>query len=174
MTQNIVIFGNSGSGKSTLAQHLVKLNNLAHLDLDTIAWLPTNPPQRQALDKSCAAIRDFIEANDSWVIEGCYSDLLEWASAYASNLIFLNLPVELCLENAKSRPWEPHKYQSKEAQDANLAMLLDWIAEYEKRDDHFSKQAHLALFDAFSGAKVMINSKLDLQHELAQLGLLND
>ena len=28
-----------------------------------------------------------------------------------------------------ARPWEPHKYPSKEAQDANLALLIGWIRE---------------------------------------------
>jgi hypothetical protein len=35
--------------------------------------------------------------------------------------------------NAFSRPWEPHKYLSKEAQDANLEMLMGWIRAYEDK-----------------------------------------
>lgn len=52
------------------------------------------------------------------------------------------------------RPWEPHKYPSKEAQDANLEMLIGWIAEYETRTDTFSLAAHRALFDRFTGDKI--------------------
>ena len=65
----------------------------------------------------------------------------------------MNLPIELCIENAKNRPWEPHKYDSKAAQDANLAMLIDWIAQYNQRTDTFSKSAHQKLYDEFSGNK---------------------
>ncbi len=94
------------------------------------------------LAESKRAIDAFTGANDSWVIEGCYSDLLEIAIAAATEIIFLNLAVEDCIANAKQRPWEPHKYASKKAQDANLAMLIGWIAQYAERSDAFSKSAH--------------------------------
>ena len=87
------------------------------------------------------------------MVEGCYADLLELASAQASEMVFLDLPVTACISNARSRPWEPHKYDSKEAQDANLGMLLDWIGEYYRRDDVCSREAHRALFDSFKGSK---------------------
>ncbi len=150
----IVIFGNSGSGKSTLAKQLAKQNRLAHLDLDTIAWQPTNPPQRTSIAESSQLIDKFLQ-HDSWIIEGCYTDLLELATPHADEIIFLNLPVTDCISNAKNRPWEPHKYSSKQAQDANLEMLVDWIAQYDCRTDTFSKQAHETLYAQFTGKKIM-------------------
>lgn len=158
----VVIFGNSGSGKSTLAKALAAKHAIAHLDLDTIAWQPaasTNePPQRMAIADSKLAIDEFVDTNQDWVIEGCYADLLTLVTAVADEMIFLNLPVTACIENAKNRPWEPHKYESKAAQDANLDMLIEWIAQYEHRTDHFSKAAHQMLFDQFTGKKVMFES----------------
>lgn len=154
--KKIIIFGNSGSGKSTKAKKLCQTFNLSHLDLDTLAWLPTDPPQRKPIEDSIKEIISFINENDGWVIEGCYSDLLEIVISSSSELIFMNLPVELCLSNAKSRPWEPHKYSSKEAQDANLDMLLSWISQYPTRNDTFSKEAHEKLFKDYSGDKKMI------------------
>ncbi|MDH5592723.1 MAG: shikimate kinase, partial [Gammaproteobacteria bacterium] len=41
--RKVVILGNLGSGQSTLASSIAERENLAHLDLDTLAWLPTNP-----------------------------------------------------------------------------------------------------------------------------------
>lgn len=151
--QKIIIFGNSGSGKSTLAKKLSIEHQLAHLDLDTLAWLPTKPPQRQSIEASVAAINAFINAHKAWVIEGCYADLLQHAAAFANQAIFMNLSVESCQNNAQNRPWEPHKYASKADQDANLPMLIDWIAAYETRQDEFSYQAHEALYNAFSKNK---------------------
>lgn len=151
----IVIFGNSGSGKSTLAKKLASKDNLAHLDLDTIAWKPVTPPERLPVSESAISISTFLHDNQSWVIEGCYSDLLELVTQDAEEMIFLNLPVSACIENAKSRPWEPHKYESKEAQDANLAMLIDWISQYDSRTDTFSRVAHEELFEKFKGKKIM-------------------
>ncbi|MCB1582521.1 MAG: AAA family ATPase [Xanthomonadales bacterium] len=151
-----IIFGNSGSGKSTRAKELKQELNLAHLDLDTLAWLPTNPPSRKPLEESEQAIDVFINTHKNWVIEGCYSDLLAYAAEYANQAIFMNLPVSLCQSNARNRPWEPHKYESKAAQDANLDMLLNWIADYPNREDEFSLQAHLSLYNQFPHTKKMI------------------
>ncbi len=151
----VVIFGNSGSGKSTLAKELKETEGLAHLDLDSIAWHPTSPPERKSIAESTSEISVFIDSNDRWVIEGCYSDLLEIVIPASSEIIFLNLPVEACIDNAKNRPWEPHKYESKQAQDANLNMLTNWIAQYTERDDIFSKSAHEALFKGYEGKKTM-------------------
>ena len=153
--RKVLIFGNSGSGKSTLAGNLCARENLAHLDLDILAWEPTIPPTRKPLPVSAAAIRKFIQANEGWVIEGCYTDLLQQALPDANEIVFLNLAVADCMENARSRPWEPHKYESKAAQDANLEMLIDWIAQYHERVDTFSYRAHRALFDGYQGKKTM-------------------
>ncbi|GLR69844.1 AAA family ATPase [Agaribacter marinus] len=153
-----VIFGNSGSGKSTLASTIAKQKLIAHLDLDTIAWEPSSPPVRRSIRDARNQIGRFLKSNASWVVEGCYSDLLEIVLPEASNIIYLNLSTDACIENAKSRPWEPHKYKSKEVQDANLNMLIDWIKEYPHRTDTFSRSEHERLFKLFDGPKVMYSS----------------
>lgn len=151
--KRILIFGNSGSGKSTLAKEICAAEGLAHLDLDTLAWQPTSPPERKPLRESEKQILTFIESNACWVIEGCYTDLIEMASPKSTEIIFMNLPVEMCIANAKARPWEPHKYDSKEAQDKNLDMLVDWISQYSKRTDTFSYSAHSHFYEQYSGKK---------------------
>lgn len=153
-----LIFGNSGAGKSTLAKRLCARDGAAHLDLDTLAWQATTPPTRKPLVESVVKIRAFVRAHHAWVIEGCYTDLLEEVIGEAEELVFLDLPVNLCQDNARARPWEPHKYASKAAQDANLEMLLAWIAEYEARDDGFSRTAHRRLFDGFARRKSRLES----------------
>jgi len=157
---NIVIFGNSGAGKSTLAKKLANQRALSHLDLDTIAWLPSTPPERMPLKGSQKEIEQFLSKNEQWVIEGCYSDLLELVVPYASELIFLNLPIQTCIDNAKKRPWEPHKYESKAAQDSNLTMLIEWIRQYETRTDTFSLTAHQHVFDRFDGKKSLYTANI--------------
>lgn len=156
----IVIFGNSGSGKSTLAKALARDRSLAHMDLDTIAWDPGMPPSRKPLAESDAAIKSFMQANPDWVVEGCYGDLIELVIPFVSELIYLDLSVADCVANARSRPWEPHKYESKQAQDANLDMLIDWISQYDSRDDTFSQSAHRALYEKFNGVKTRYTNNL--------------
>lgn len=158
-----LIMGNSGSGKSTYAKHLAILHKLPHLDLDSIAWQANAPTTRRPLSESKALIDQFTDANPHWVIEGCYSSLLQHVVVQADPLIFLNPGIEACQKNCRARPFEPHKYATKQAQDANLPMLLDWVARYAQRDDEFSLQAHRALFDQFNGNKAEFTQNPTLQ-----------
>ncbi len=156
--RRILVFGNSGSGKSTLAARLAGEVGLAHLDLDSLAWLPTDPPQRMPLAQSLRLMSDFTSAHESWVVEGCYTDLLGALAERASEILFLKLSIEQCQQNARNRPWEPHKYPSRAAQDENLEKLLDWISQYESRDDVFSLAAHHKFYEDFPGTKTCILS----------------
>ena len=159
----IIIFGNSGSGKSTLARHFTSEYGLAHLDLDTLAWQDSSPPERKPIEESFAEISRFINGNQSWIIEGCYSDLLSLAMKTADKVIFLNPGVETCMDNCKSRPFEPHKYESQEAQDKNLEMLLNWVRQYPDRVDEFSLMSHQKLFNEFAGNKTeYLSNKRDV------------
>lgn len=151
--RRIIVVGNSGSGKTTLATALARDEGLAHLDLDTLAWLPTEPPTRRPLADSAPEIRRFIARHEGWVVEGCYADLAGIAAADATELIFLNPGVDACVRHCQVRSWEPHKYATRRAQDANLAMLIAWVRSYASRDDACSLSAHRALYDAFAGSK---------------------
>jgi adenylate kinase family enzyme len=154
----LVVFGNSGSGKSTLALRLAACGKMPHLDLDTLAWQGVTPPRRRAVAESGRDIVAFMDLHDEWIIEGCYGDLFEEPLRRCTRLVFLNPGVEACVANARLRPWEPHKYPTKEEQDAGLEFLVGWIGEYYTRSDEFSYAAHRALFDAFRGNKLELTT----------------
>lgn len=124
--------------------------------MDTLAWLPSHPPERRPVEQAYEEIKAFIGKHNEWVVEGCYADLLELVKTDADEAVFMNLSTELCQQNARNRPWESHKNESKEAQDDNLPMLLDWIAGYVERNDSLSYAAHRKLFDDFQGSKTEI------------------
>lgn len=151
LVPRVLVVGNSGSGKSTLARTLTQAHGIAALDLDSIAW--SRPGVRRELDDSARALQAFVAANDGWVIEGCYSSLIERAVPHATELVFLDPGVDACIANNRLRAWEPHKYPSKAAQDANLEFLQQWVRAYYTRDDEYSHRAHRALYDAFKGKK---------------------
>ncbi len=160
--QRYLLLGNSGSGKSTLATRLARAHGLALLDLDTLAWEPTPPPQRRPVADSTGELRGFLDDRDRWIIEGCYADLLAVPLPHCTRLLLLDPGIEACVANARARPWEPHKYPSRDAQDANLEMLIGWIRAYETRDDVCSRAAHRALFDGFAGDKLELASRASI------------
>lgn len=62
---------------------------------------------------------NFLNSYQSWLTEGCYSDLLELVTLQADEVILLNLPISLCVENSETRPWEPQNIKAKK-----LKMLI--------------------------------------------------
>jgi adenylate kinase family enzyme len=149
----VLVFGNSGSGKSTLARRLAGEHGLAHLDLDAIVWEPGQVAVQRPAAAVAASLEAFVAGNARWVIEGCYGDLVQAASAHCTEMIFLNPGVAACLANNRRRPWEPHKYDSRAAQDAMLENLQAWVADYYTREDPWSYGAHRRVFDDFAGSK---------------------
>ncbi len=149
----VLVFGNSGSGKSTYAKALAQEYDLAHLDLDAIVWEPEKIAVQRDADAIADSLTAFLTSHDRWVIEGCYGELVNTASSYCTELVFLNPGLETCLEHNRQRPWEPHKYTSKEAQDVMLENLQAWVAGYYERTDQWSYHAHRQIFDAFTGRK---------------------
>ncbi|MBY0280394.1 dephospho-CoA kinase [Candidatus Binatia bacterium] len=150
----VAILGNSGSGKSTVAHWLARSANLAVLDLDSVAWEPDQPAVARSSALAEADVSTFCTTHTRWVLEGCYGNLIEAALQFEPLLIFLNPGLEGCTAHCLSRPWEPHKYASKQEQDANLEFLLSWVAEYYTRDGPMSLGAHRAVFDKYPGRKV--------------------
>jgi adenylate kinase family enzyme len=148
------ILGNSGSGKSTLANWLARSANLTVLDLDSVAWEPDQPAVARSSALAEADVAKFCTAHSRWVLEGCYGNLIEASFQFQPFLIFLNPGLESCTAHCLNRPWEPHKYPSKQEQDANLQVLLSWVAEYYTRDGPMSLGAHQAVFDRYPGRKV--------------------
>lgn len=149
----LLVFGNSGSGKSTFAQAAAARHGLAHLDLDTIVWEPGQVAVERPRADVLQSLAAFLDAHERWVIEGCYGELVEAAAPRCTELVFLDPGLEACLANNLRRPFEPHKYASKAAQDEKLAELQAWVRSYYTRDDAWSFREHVRIFDAHRGAK---------------------
>jgi len=149
----IAILGNSGSGKSTLARRVAAATSSPVLDLDTIVWQPNliavPRPEADVLED----LEAFCTANDQWIIEGCYADVIDASLRWEPELVLLNPGEEVCLRHCRARPWEPHKYASKVEQDAHLSFLLGWVADYYGRDGRMSLRAHRDVFERYAGRK---------------------
>jgi adenylate kinase family enzyme len=157
----VAIIGNSGSGKSTLAQVLATTHCLERLDLDTVAWEPDKVAVARDPASAARDVADFCDAHERWVVEGCYAGLIGIALQRSPLLLFIEPGVAVCLDHCRRRPWEPHKYSSKHAQDRNLPLLLTWVEDYYVRDGDPSFLAHQALFDAYAGPKRKFTARVE-------------
>ena len=101
MKMKIQIIGYSGSGKSTLAKLLSKHYNIPALHLDSINFLP-NWKERPR-DEFNNIVKEFIENNDSWIIDGTYSSVARERYEMADLIIFLNYNRFFCYRSAKKR-----------------------------------------------------------------------
>jgi adenylate kinase family enzyme len=156
----VLIFGNSGSGKSTYARAVCICHSIVHLDLDSIVWEPGQVAVQRPTHAITEALEQFLSGHSEWVIEGCYGELVQAVAARCTQLVLLNPGLEACLANNLRRPWEPHKYASLEQQNAILANLQGWVADYYTRDDPWSYRAHRRIFDEHRGAKIEYTSVL--------------
>jgi adenylate kinase family enzyme len=147
-----IILGNAGSGKTTLSRKLIEIEPASRLSLDDVAF--DGSADRCPIDDSIAKVMGFIATRNSWVIEGCYADILEPIMKYADKLIFLNPEIKACIQHCKNRPWEPEKFKTKEEQDANLNNLIDWVTEYQTRSDEYGLKRHRQIFNNFSNEKI--------------------
>ncbi|MBN2162600.1 MAG: hypothetical protein JXR25_12030 [Pontiellaceae bacterium] len=147
----IILLGNAGAGKSTMAKAIMGAEQIPRLSLDEIAW--EAPAVRMSLQNSVELLKAFIREHDEWILEGCYSNIIEAALPYCDQLIFLNPGIGVCVRHCRMRPWEPEKFESMEQQDANLENLIGWVKEYEERKDEYGLKRHRRLFDSFEGHK---------------------
>jgi adenylate kinase family enzyme len=151
----VILLGNAGSGKSTLSKKLISLQQAARLSLDEVAF--EGSTERRPLQHSIADVKRFISENESWIIEGCYTDIIEQILEYCEELIFLNPGTEVCIAHCKARPWEPEKFNSSQEQDENLDNLIKWVRSYEIREDEYGLQRHRSLYKSFHGKKREFN-----------------
>lgn len=152
MAVRIIIYGNSGSGKTTLARRLQQEYAVAILDLDSVAWGP-EWGCRRPLKESISDIEEFIAAHEGWIIEGCYSDLIDAALPDCNDLRFLNPGISTCVANCQRRHAAWCEHRKPEDERSPLEELIPWVRDYNRRDDEFSFARHRATFDRFDGSK---------------------
>jgi len=154
----VAIIGNSGSGKSTQARKLADSSATIVLDLDLVFWESASLVERPSAER-IADVQRFCREHDSWIIEGCYTDLIEASFPWAPELIFMDPGSEVCISNCLRRPHEPHKYPTKEDQDQNLDFLIRWVSDYYHREGLMSYHSHRVLFDGYQGPKKRIQKQ---------------
>lgn len=120
----IAIIGYSGSGKSTLAQHLGLYYQIPVLHLDTIQFKVNW--QTRSQEQVRADLANFLQQNQSWVVDGNYSwCFYERRIEEADQIIFMNFSRWNCLYRAFKR-YIKYRNQTRESMAPGCTERLDW------------------------------------------------
>lgn len=152
----VLITGNGGSGKTWLGERLVQRLSVPLVRLDDLYW----DGAYGGKERDKRVVFDEVArraAEPYWVIEGVYGWLLPAALPRASEFIFLDLPVDACLDNIRQRG------NQGSGNEAAFAALLAWVAEYPSRENSNSRLAHQRLWDAFEGTRTILRSREEVE-----------
>jgi len=102
--KKVIVIGCPGSGKSTFSRALHDLTRLPLIHLDMLFW---------NADRTTVSREVFLQRLDEsmqgerWIIDGNYSSTMEKRMAASDTVIFLDYPVEVCLEGIHARRGKP-------------------------------------------------------------------
>lgn len=93
-SQRIVIAGGAGSGKSTLARALHRRTNLPAFHMDQIHW---KPGWTERIQSEKSELIEAVIVQEKWILEGNHSRSFDTRMARAQLLVWLDLPVSVCM-----------------------------------------------------------------------------
>jgi adenylate kinase family enzyme len=96
----IVIIGSPGAGKSTLAQQLGESLNIETIHLDRYFW--QSDWREKPRDARIEILKELVR-KERWIIEGTYLGASEPRLNAADTIIFLDIPLWLCLHRIRQR-----------------------------------------------------------------------
>ena len=100
MMQKVIVIGCPGSGKSTISRELHKKTGIPLYHLDMMYW----NADKTTVEKSVFLERlSAVLEKDEWIIDGNYGSTMELRMGACDTVIFLDYPLEVCLDGIKER-----------------------------------------------------------------------
>lgn len=97
----IIIIGCPGAGKSVLTRRITDFLHYPVLHLDKIYH--TGGKSHITRDELVTRVSEFASTHEQWIIDGNYVSTLEMRVVLADTIIVLNIPSEICVDNACKR-----------------------------------------------------------------------
>ena len=102
--KKIIVIGCPGSGKSTVSRALHNKTGIPLYHLDMMYW----NAYKTTVEKSVFFERlSAVLEKDEWIIDGNYGSTMELRMAVCDTVIFLDYPLEVCLDGIKERRGKP-------------------------------------------------------------------
>ena len=165
----IQIIGYSGSGKSTLAKKLAEHYKIPQLYLDNTKFY--GDWEERTREEQTKIVEEFMDKNDSWVIDGNYRKIAKRRFEEWDLLIFLDYNRFFCYRQAKKR-YKENKGGSREScpceERFNLSFRF-WIL-FQSRNRRKKKQLQ-DMMDLAKGEKLVFKNRKQLNAYLESLGI---
>ena len=146
--KKIIIIGCPGSGKSTLARALHNKTGIPLYHLDMMYW---------NADKTTVEKNVFLERlygvleKDEWIIDGNYSSTMDLRMAECDTVIFLDYPLDVCLDGIKERRGKPRS-DMPWIETEEDAEFIEFIKNYDEQQ----KPKVLELLEKYSDKNIII------------------
>ena len=146
--KKIIVIGCPGSGKSTVSRALHNKTGIPLYHLDMMYW----NADKTTVEKSVFLERlSTVLEKDEWIIDGNYGSTMELRMAACDTVIFLDYPLDICLDGIKERrgksrsdmPW---------IETEEDAEFIEFIKNYNEQQ----KPKVLELFEKYSDKNIVI------------------
>ena len=102
--KKVIVIGCPGSGKSTVSRALHNKTGIPLYHLDMMYW----NADKTTVEKSVFLERlSAVLEKDKWIIDGNYGSTMELRMAVCDTVIFLDYPLDVCLDGIKERRGKP-------------------------------------------------------------------
>ena len=102
--KRVIVIGCPGSGKSTVSRALHNKTGIPLYHLDMMYW----NADKTTVEKSVFFERlSAVLKKDEWIIDGNYGSTMELRMAACDTVIFLDYPLDVCLDGIKERRGKP-------------------------------------------------------------------
>ena len=146
--KKIIVIGCPGSGKSTVSRVLHNKTGIPLYHLDMMYW---------NADKTTVEKIVFLERlstvleKDEWIIDGNYGSTMELRMAACDTVIFLDYPLDVCLDGIRARRGKPRS-DMPWIETEEDAEFIEFIKKYNEQQ----KPKVLELLEKYSDKNIVI------------------
>ena len=102
--KKIIVIGCPGSGKSTVSRALHSKTGIPLYHLDMMYWNADKTTVKKSVFRERLSA---VLEKEEWIIDGNYGSTIELRMASCDTVIFLDYPLDVCLDGIKERRGKP-------------------------------------------------------------------
>ena len=146
--KKVIVIGCPGSGKSTVSRALHNKTGIPLYHLDMMYW----NADKTTVEKS--VFLEWLSAvleKDEWIIDGNYGSTMELRMAVCDTVIFLDYPLDVCLDGIRARRGKPRSDMPWIETEEDVE-FIEFIKNYNDQQ----KPKVLELFEKYSDKNIVI------------------